>query len=187
MSEEIPLNERVANERRRLRSVRQTLSAAVAKGAGRDAAYVPFYIAIGDYMEAAMHRLHIQDVRMGELIRRKLGTLNANQSEALAEMDERLAGNQRHLKRFLEARDALRTTGVVALPAFEAAGRDYSNYITTHMGHHDPTTALARDLLTREDWVFMAGITPEETAREEKLYKQVFAAVPGSLELPANT
>jgi hypothetical protein len=183
MPEEIPLNERVANERRRLKSVRQALSAAVARGAGRDPAYLPFYAAIGDYMEAAMHRLHIQDVRMGELIRRKLGTLTDAQNAALAEMDERLAGNQRHLKRFLEARNALRSAGVETIPAFEAAGRDYTHYITSSMGHHDPTTSLARELMTREDWAWMAGITPEETAREERLYHDVFASVPSSLDL----
>lgn len=181
---EIPLNERVANERRRLKSVRQALSAAVARGAGRDAAYLPFYVAIGDYMEAAMHRLHIQDVRMGEVIRRKLGALSASQEHALGEMDERLAGNQRHLARFIDARNALRAQGIAALPEFEAVSRDYTTYITTNMGHHGPSTDLARELLTRDDWVWMAGITPEETQREEQLYKDVFAALPGSLELP---
>lgn len=181
---EIPLNERVANERRRLKSVRQALSAAIAKGAGRDGAYLPFYIAIGDYMEASMHRLHIQDVRMGEIIRRKLGALSASQAQAMGEMDERLAGNQSHLARFIDARNALRTQGVAALADFEAVSRDYTTYITTNMGHHGPSTELARDLLTRDDWVFMAGITPEETRREGELFERVFAALPVSLELP---
>jgi hypothetical protein len=183
---EVPLNERVANERRRLKSVRQALSAAVAKGAGRDPAYLPFYAAIGDYIETAMRRLHTQDVRMGELIRRKLGRLTDSQNQALAEMDERLAGNQRYLKTFLAAHDALRASGATALPAFEAASRDYTHYITTNMGHHGPSTALARDLLTGEDWAWMAGITAEETRREEELHDRVFATLPASLVLPTN-
>ena len=116
---ELSLRERVANERRRLKSVRQALSAAVAQGAGTDAAYLPFYLAVADYMEAAMHRLHAQDVRMGDMIRQKLGKLDASQVQALGEMDDRLAANQDHLKRFLDARGALRRQGMAALAGFE--------------------------------------------------------------------
>lgn len=182
---ELPLRERVANERRRLKSVRQALSAAVAQGAGGDVAYIPFYIAIAAYIEASMHRLHIQDVRMGDTIRAKLGTPSPEQTQALHELDERLAGNQRHLKIFLDAREALRTQGAAALGRFEKASADYTSYIVNSMGHHDPTTSLARDLLTQDDWVFMAGITDEETRREQTLYERVFATVPAGLKLPA--
>ena len=65
------LNERIAAERKRLKEVRQTLTAAVNKQANGDASYVPFYIAIGDYFEATMERLHRQDIRMGDMLRDK--------------------------------------------------------------------------------------------------------------------
>jgi hypothetical protein len=180
---QLPLRDRVANERRRLKSVREALSAAVGQGAGNDPAYVPFYLAVADYMDAAMHRLHIQDVRMGEMIRSKLGTLDANAQKALAELDERLEGNQRHLREFLEGRERLRQTGTAALPQFEKVSRDYTSYIVANMGHHGVTTELAQSLFSMDDWAYMAGVTEEESRREQALYEKVFAVVPKNLQL----
>lgn len=182
----LPLRERVANERRRLKSVRQALSAAIEQGSAGDPAFVPFYLAVAEYMEAAMHRLHIQDVRMGEMIRSKLGKPDANAKEALQELDDRLTGNQKHLQKFLDARDVLRRDGAAALSNFEQVSRDYTNFITANMGHHGATTELSQKLFTLDDWAFMAGITEEETRREQAFYDKVFAAVPRNLKLPAS-
>jgi hypothetical protein len=181
---QIPLRERVANERRRLKSVRQTLSAALAEGSKNDPAFVPFYSAIAEYIEAAMHRLHIQDVRMGEMIRDKINAPDGGTRTALGELDERLAGNQRHLTELKNARAALASEGASALGRFEQVSRDYTNYITTNMGHHGATTELAQKLFSVDDWAYMAGITEEETQREKELYDRVFASVPKSLKLP---
>jgi hypothetical protein len=153
-------------------------------GSKGDPAFVPFYMAIAEYIEAAMHRLHIQDVRMGEMIRSKLGTLDESASTALAELDERLSGNQRHLAALKEARLALAREGVAALDRFEQVSRDYTNFITTNMGHHGATTELAQKLFSVDDWAYMAGITEEETRREQTLYDRVFASVPKGLKLP---
>jgi hypothetical protein len=182
---ELPLRERIANERRRLKSVREALSAALAEGSGGDAAYVPFYVAVADYMEAAMHRLHIQDVRMGEMIRAKLGN-DASGKQPLKELDDRLTGNQIHLRKLLEARDGLKREGAAALAPFEQAARDYTDYIARNMGHHGATTELAQKLFSLDDWAFMAGITEEETRREQTLHDRVFGSVPKSLKLPAS-
>jgi hypothetical protein len=57
------LRERVAGERRRLKSVRETLTAAVARKSGGDSAFAPFYVAVADYIETSMGRLHAQDVK----------------------------------------------------------------------------------------------------------------------------
>lgn len=181
----LPLRERVANERRRLKSVREAWTAALAQGAGGDASYVPFYLAVGDYVEAAMHRLHIQDVRMGEMIRAKLGTLDAGATKAMAELDERLAGNQRHLAKMLAARDELRKSGAASLDKFEQVSRDYTSYILASMGHHGGSTELAQKLFSMDEWAYMAGITEDETRREQELHAGVFAVVPKSLKLPS--
>ena len=181
---QLPLRERVANERRRLKSVREALSAALEKGAHGDASFVPFYIAVADYVEASMHRLHIQDVRMGEMIRAKLATVDPGATKAMGELDERLAGNQRHLSNLLESRDALKKQGASVLDRFEQVSRDYTNYILTSMGHHGGSTDLAQKLFSMDDWAYMAGITEEETRREQELYELVFKSVPKSLKLP---
>jgi hypothetical protein len=183
---QLPLRERVANERRRLKSVRETLSAALAQGAKGDSSYVPFYVAIADYIEASMRRLHTQDVRMGEMIRAKLAAQDPGSARAMGELEERLSGNQQHLKKLLESRDALKKQGTAALERFEEVARDYTNYITSRMGHHGPSTDLAQKLFSTEDWTYMAGITEEDMRREQVLHEQVFGSVPKGLKLPAS-
>jgi hypothetical protein len=178
------LRERVAGERRRLREVRQALTAAVEQGANGEHVFVTFYIAIGDYFDAAMGRLHIQDVRMGDMLRDKADMDDPANQQALAELDERLAGNQLCLKNMLTARDALIESSDAALAEFETAGKAYSDYIIASMGHHPGSTELAQRIFSVEDWAYMAGITENDQAREEQLYTRVFATVPGGLKLP---
>lgn len=175
------LRERVAGERRRLKSVRETLTAAVARQSGGDPAFIPFYVAVADYIETSMGRLHAQDVKMGDMIRAKLGTIDPVSAQGLAELDERLAGNQRHLTDFVAAREAMKHDGAPAVPRFEAVSAAYTHYIVTSMGHHGATTDLAARLFTPADWDYMAGITDGETRREQELYDRVFAALPPAL------
>ncbi|MCL4778642.1 MAG: hypothetical protein KJ049_00515 [Gammaproteobacteria bacterium] len=175
------LSEQIAGERRRLKSVRQLLTTAVARKSGGDPSFVPFYIALGDYIEAAMGRLHAQDVKMGDMIRRKLVTLDDKSRQALDELHERLTGNQAHLAVFSAARNALQGEGADALARFEQASAAYTAYIVASMGHHGLTTELAAKLFSEADWAWMAGITAEETALEQQLYARVHDLLPGAL------
>jgi hypothetical protein len=173
------LREKVAGERRRLKSVREALTAAVARKSGGDRGFAPFYLAVGDYIETSMGRLHAQDVKMGVMIRDKLGKLDAQAEQALRELDERLAGNQEHLRAFSAARQRVAASpDAAALEQFEAVSAAYTQYIVTNMGHHGATTDLAARLFTPADWDYMAGVTDEETAAEELLYARVFGALP---------
>jgi hypothetical protein len=180
------LNERIANERRRLREVRQSMTAATEQKANGDSAFVPFYIAIANYFDATMERLHRQDIRMGDMLRDKADLDDPKNLKALAELDERLLGNQEHLKELLAAREQLQRNGEVALEQFELAGSAYSDFIINNMGHHPGSTDLAVSLFAPEDWAFMADISPEDQAREEQLFGLVFACVPAALTLPPN-
>ena len=176
------LREKVAGERRRLKSVRETLTAAVARKSRGESAFVPFYVAIADYIETSMGRLHAQDVKMGNMIRGKLGKLDAQSEQALRELDERLAGNQEHLQALLSAKKALAAAkNAAALERFETVSAAYTHYIVTNMGHHGGTTDLAGRLFTQDDWEFMAGVTDEETRTEQKQYARVFDALPAAL------
>lgn len=177
------LQERIAGERRRLRSVRQKLSAAVEQTARGNADWAPFYTAVGDYMEAAMERLHAQDVKMGDMIRAKVEQVDAKVQQALDELDERLAGNQQRLDELLKARDALREQGAAAVGQFEAAAKEFTDFIVRNMGHHGGTTDLAGKLFKPADWEFMAGVSDEAMAHEVKLYEKVETATPADLEL----
>ncbi len=178
------LREKIAAERRRLREVRQKLSAAVSQGAAGDPAWVPFYLAVADYMQASMERLHAQDVKMGNMIREKLGELDAAAEQALAELDERLAGAGQRLQQLLAARDRLAADGVAALPEFEVAAREFTDFIVANMGHHGATTELAARLFSPADWEYMAGISDAERAREVELFERVTATTPDNLQLP---
>ncbi len=178
------LRENISNERRHLREVRQSLSAALEQGSGGDGAYLPFYIAIADYMDVSMGRLHEQDIFMGEKLRSYVPDPDGTQTTGMDELDERLAGNQKHLKRFLAARDDLKTKGASAIDAFESVSRAYTNYITSNMGHHGGSTDIAQQHFTDDDWNTMANVTDESLAREKELYDSVFAAKPAGLTLP---
>jgi hypothetical protein len=175
------LSERIAGERRRLKSVRQLLTDAVERKSAGDASFVPFYIALGDYIEASMHRLHAQDVKMGDMIRRKLVTLDDKARQGLDELHERLAGNQAHLTVFSSAKRELQSEGVDALSRFEEASAAYTAYIVANMGHHGITTELAAKLFSEADWAYMAGITEAETALEQELHARVYALLPTAL------
>lgn len=175
------LSEQIAGERRRLKSVRQLLTAAVARKSDGNPSFVPFYVALGDYMEAAMERLHAQDIKMGDMIRRKLVTLDDKAVQALDELHERLTGNHAHLAVFSAAKSALQSEGVDALERFEQASAAYTAYIMANMGHHGGTTELAAKLFSEADWAYMAGITEAETRLEQQLYDRAFALLPAAL------
>jgi hypothetical protein len=175
------LQERIGNERRRLREVRQNMIAAIEKGSGGDQGYVPFYIAAADYIDATMQRLHVQDVKMGDMIRKKVQTVDAGVEEALEELEERLDGAKQHLEPFLAARDALREEGAAALDRFEKAGKAYSDFIVANMGHHGATSDLSAKLFSLSDWEYMAGITDEEVIREAELFDGVGQSLPEGL------
>ena len=178
------LSERIAGERRRLRQVRECLTAATHQGSQGNGAWVPFYIAIGDYFEAAMGRLHEQDMRMDTLLRAKVDLNDPEVRKALVELDERLAGNQQHLTALLSARDGLRAGQPSALSGFEQAGRAYADYIVANMGHHPGSTNLAQAHFRPEDWQYMATVSEADQLREEQLFAAVFADAPSDLQLP---
>ena len=67
------------------------MTEAVAQGAKGNDAYVPFYIAIGDYFEAAMERLHTQDIRMGDMLRDKADLDDPDNLQAMAELEDAVA------------------------------------------------------------------------------------------------
>ena len=177
------LMEHIRNERRRLREVRTALSSALSQSKDKDPSFVPFYISVADYIEAAMDRLDTQDVRMGDMLRSRVAKSDGDAQKALKELDDRLAGNQAHLRRFVEARDCLKKKGAEALTKFECASRAYTDYITSNMGHHGGSTDLARHYFSEDDWVYMANVDDEDISRERALFNAVFAAVPSGVQL----
>jgi len=176
------LQERIGNERRRLRTIRQKMMAAVEQKSGGDEAFVPFYVASADYIDATMARLHEQDVKMGEMIREKADEVEDDIEEAIGHLEARLQGAKDHLKPFLEGRDELKEKGAAALEHFEKIAKEYSDFIVSNMGHHGASSDLSAKLFTPTDWEYMAGITDEEVAKEENLFERAAASTPESLK-----
>lgn len=176
------LQERIANERKRLRNVRENMLAAIDQTAGDDESFVPFYIAAADYIDATMQRVHEQDVKMDRMIREKAEVIDDQIEKALDELNERLEGAKKHLRPFLEARDQLKAKGRQALENFEKQGKIYSDFIVANMGHHPPTADLGAKLFSPEDWEYMAGATKEEIAREKELFETFSKHVPEKLK-----
>ncbi|MBT8440777.1 MAG: hypothetical protein KJO76_00215 [Gammaproteobacteria bacterium] len=176
------LQERIANERRRLRLVRLKMVGAIEDDVRGDKTYVPFYVAAADYIDATMQRLHHQDVKMRDMIVEKVGEVDDSVEQALSELDARLEGAKAHLKPFLEARDGLTDKGVEALEAFEKIGKEYSDFIVANMGHHGATADLAAKLFSPGDWEYMAGITDEQQAEDENLFQRVVDLAPDTVK-----
>jgi hypothetical protein len=176
------LQERIANERRRLRTIRQNMVAAVEKKSKGDESFIPFYIASADYIDATMLRLHEQDVKMGDMIREKADAVEDDIETAMGQLEARLEGAKAHLKPFLEARDELKEKGAEALEHFEKVAKEYSDFIVANMGHHDATSDLSAKLFSMADWEYMAGITDEQLSEEENLFERAAASTPDSLK-----
>lgn len=176
------LEERIASERKRLRNVRENMLAAIEQTAGGDEAYVPFYIAAADYIDATMQRVHEQDVKMDRMIREKAEVIDAQIEKALGELNDRLEGAKKHLKPFLEARDNLKARGREALEQFEQQGKIYSDFVVANMGHHPATANLGAKLFSPADWEYMAGATDAEIAREKELFETFSKSVPETLK-----
>ena len=176
------LQERIGNERRRLRAIRQNMVAAIEKKAEGDETFVPFYVASADYIDTTMARLHEQDVKMGDMIREKADPVKDDIEKAIGQLEARLQGAKDHLKPFLAARDELKEKGTAALEKFENAAKEYSDFIVANMGHHDATSDLSAKLFSLADWEYMAGITDDEVAKEGNLFERAAACTPDSLK-----
>jgi hypothetical protein len=180
------LRERIGGERRRLKAVRQKLTAAVAQGASGNADWAPFYVAVGDYMETSIGRLLDQDIKMGEMIQEKVETVDETVKKALANLDENLTSLRQRLDGLMVARDNLRGDAASTLQEFEAAGRALTDYIVANLGHQaGGSNDLAAKLFGPEDWEYMAGVSDEAMANEIGQFEQVNATTPSDLKLPA--
>jgi hypothetical protein len=174
--------ESIMNERGRLRTAHEMLKAALALD-GRDESFVPFYLAVADYMEISMGRLHDQDIRMLDRLGAAMAPLDAESEQIIAEVHRRLEGNQAYLAQFLACRSALREDGTPAVDKFEEVSAAYIDFIHENMGHHAPSTDLARQHLTEDDWVEMADLDESYFVKERALYESVLQTRPSLVPL----
>lgn len=177
-----PAIESIMNERGRLRTAHEMLKSALDLDV-RDESFAPFYVAVADYMEISMGRLHDQDIKMLAKLSEAMAPLDPETEEVVAEVHRRLEGNQAHLAKFLDCRSALRREGMSAFDLFEDVSAAYIDYIHNRMGHHAPSTDLARQHFTENDWVEIADIDDSYFAKERALYESVLQTRPSVVPL----
>ncbi len=182
MENQKPAIESIMNERGRLRTVHEMLKAAL-EVSPRDETFIPFYIAIGDYMEASMGRLHTQDISMLEKLASKVDMNDPENEENITEVYRRLDGNQEHLKRYTACKRSLVSDGAEAVKDYEDTSLGYIDYIHNRMGHHAPSTDMARKVFTEEDWAAFADIDESYFSKERALYESVLKTRPESVPL----
>lgn len=175
--------ESLMGERGRLRTSHEMLKAALETADRGD--YGPFYIAVANYMEAGMGRLDAQDVKMLGRLAKKLGDPSPDEQAIIDEVHRRLNGNRELLAKYLGCRDALAANPADAelREDYESVSNAYIDYIHNEMGHHAPSTDLARKLFSEPDWEEIADIDPEYFTRERALYNDLLDARPDSVPL----
>jgi hypothetical protein len=178
-----PAIESLMGERGRLRTSHEMLKAALETSTREG--YSKFYIAVADYMEAGMSRLDAQDVKMLARLEERLGTPSTEQQDIINEVRRRLAGNRALLARYLACRAALAADpeNPDAIAAYESISHQYIDYIHNEMGHHAPSTDLARELFTETDWTDIADIDAGYFSHERELYSRMLDARPDSVPL----
>ncbi|HJP05568.1 MAG: hypothetical protein QGG65_06230 [Gammaproteobacteria bacterium] len=176
--------ESLMGERGRLRTAHEMLKAALDTDT-RDYSFVPFYVAVANYMEASMGRLNEQDIKMLGRLREKLGNATPEEEEIIAEVHRRLDGNREHLKKFLACRTALASNqnDDETIADYEETSHAYVDYIHNRMGHHAPSTDIARRLFDESDWIDIADIDEEYFVKEKELYKELLKTRPESVPL----
>jgi hypothetical protein len=177
-----PAIESIMNERGRLRTAHEMLKAALAVEE-RDDSFVPFYLAVADYMEASMARLHDQDVKMLQRLSEAMAPLDSESAEIIDEVYLRLEGNQEHLQKFLGCREELQKNGASAFKRYEDTSTAYIDFIHNRMGHHAPSTDLARQHFTEDDWIEIADIDESYFSKERALYESVLQTRPSVVPL----
>lgn len=180
----LPIFERLAYERRRVKAVTEALSAVLQQGHAGDPAYLPFYLAVLQYLEPAMYRLHIQGVRLVGMIRDKLGEPDAGVGRVLCEVEQALADNQRYLARMAHIRERLEQEGAAELGCFEQTAPEFAGFLIANIGQHRQVWQLAQRFFSVDDWAYVAGITNGEVRDEQVRYERVSASVPPGLKLP---
>ena len=115
----------------------------------------------------------------------KLGDATPEEEEIIAEVHRRLDGNSEHLKKFLACRNALEANHAdqAAIADFESTSDAYIDFIHNRMGHHAPSTDMARKLFEEADWIEIADIDEDYFATEKLLYRDLLETRPDSVPL----
>lgn len=175
---------RLMGERIRLVQVRQGLSKAMETGAGGDSTFIPFYLAVSNYFQHAMDRLHKQDIKMLSMLTKKTTDAGIDPGTAISEVYERLNRNLELLAEMTQSADKLNTE---TIDGFEAISQRYTRYIVENMGHHVPSATLAQQLFSEQDWITMADFSDQATEQEQHLFNEVVQTAPDEIRQAVET
>lgn len=171
----------VEKERTRMVVIIQVLKAVVEHKASTDAAFVPSYVALSDYLTTALHRLVAQDWRFISMIRKRVaekeGVVSAEVEGILEEVQDMLCGALLRVGRSEAATGILKKQGAAVLDDIKPIAGELSRYTTEDMGHHAPSVNIAAKYFSQEDWSNMSQSDDQVIERENQQYDAVFEAL----------
>lgn len=170
---------RLRKERKRLQTVRKAFTKAVHDGMRGEDAYIGFYVAVSNYIQEAMHKLHEQDYTLLKLIEEKADVEHLDASLILDDVYDKLANSKMLLEELITKSEAIDETSI---DTFEEIGQRYTDFIQERMGHHPPTTELADKLLSDEDWRTVANFDDHSIQTEERLFDEVVKNAPDNIQ-----
>jgi len=174
---------KVERERLRMVTVRHVLKAAMEKKSSGEDSYVPFYIALSEYLTTSLDRLVQQDWRFIAKIRKRVGEKEQGVSDevetVLDEVREILCGALVVASQAKAATSFLKSHGSSVLENFESIIDELDRYMSG-MGHHAASTNIAAKYFNVDDWRDMARFDDEVIERENRQYEAVFEALPAT-------
>ncbi len=174
----------IARERRRQIQIRKAFEAgldAAAAWNGRDPA--TFYLACADYLLFSMERLHDQDQLIHDLLSERIPAEESQAHDRLGVLNDRQERSRRLLETFGRAAEALRASNGKAVPAFEAAAREFTAaFATLLQPRKNPFHRHTDQLFADADWERIAGVTPLSLAGENRLFARVQGSAPSGVD-----
>jgi hypothetical protein len=168
----------IARERRRQMQVRRAFEAGLAAGASLE-----FYVACGRYLTWSMARLHAQDQKIHDLLRKRMPATPAepwSELEALAQRQQRSRALMDGFARDLDRLEQRGTDGVVE---FEKCGRQLvGEFGRLLLPRRNPFFRQTDALFEDGDWVEIAGASAISIRAESDLFDAVVREAPAGAD-----
>lgn len=142
-----------------------------------------FYLACTDYLVPAQRRLIDQDLRLANLVARRVPSTQTEDHDRIAGLVARLHDSAAALGDFDVAAGELRRQGPAARARFEGAARTYIDFVVNVLGARShPLRHLTSTLLGEADWKLITGSTSSLLREEDERFARVQSTAPAGVD-----
>jgi hypothetical protein len=171
LTEKAPARLQMERERRRLGQVRKAFGTGIENMNAGTQVPMEFLLACVDYIKAAMDRLHAQDQRIHDLLRKEVPPSDREADAVLRQLDERLAASRTALTSLVAAAGAYRKSAGKDAASFAAAVATFMDvYFNILLKGQHSTLPLQEELFGLPEWDFVAGVSNEALQIEGTLF-----------------